>query len=154
MLTSNERKDYILRMIAELRRLVEAMMGKVREKDSAEELLAQAREGLGRLLGPMAGIAPRMDSTTAAQMVNDADVLAAWAEVTAAEAEVRRAQGDGSAADAGMRRALELALEAHVRTNHDVPELLQLIDRLRREIDPAALLLRHADALASIPAGN
>jgi hypothetical protein len=29
MLTSNERKDYILRMIAELRRLVDALMGKV-----------------------------------------------------------------------------------------------------------------------------
>ena len=47
MLTSNERKDYILRMIAELRRLVEALMGKVREKESGDELLAQSRRRTG-----------------------------------------------------------------------------------------------------------
>jgi hypothetical protein len=31
----------------------------------------------------MAGIAPRMDSATAGQMVGDPDVLFAWAELTA-----------------------------------------------------------------------
>jgi hypothetical protein len=152
MLTSNERKDYILRMIAELRRLVEALMGKVREKESGDELLAQARESIGKLLGPMGGVAMRMDSVTAAQMVNDADVLGAWAEVTAAEAEVQRARGDEAAASATARRALELAVEAHLRTAHDIPELLALIQRLRAQVDAAALAPRHADALAEIRA--
>src|ERR1044071_8530041 len=108
MLTSNERKDYIFRMIAQVRRLVEALMGKVRENALAEELLAQARESIALLLGPMGGIAPRMDSVTAAQMVGDADVVAAWAEVIAAEAEVHRSSGDAAAADTSARRALEL----------------------------------------------
>src|SRR3954469_9139852 len=69
MLTSNERKDYILRMIAELRRMVEAILGKLRDGENADELLARARESTARLLGPMGGVAPRMDSVTAAQMV-------------------------------------------------------------------------------------
>ncbi len=151
MLTSNERKDYLLRMIAELRRMVEALLGKLRDGERADELLAQARESIGRLLGPMGGVAPRMDSVTAGQMVGDADVLAAWAEVTAAEAEVRRAAGDESAADALARRALELALEAHLRTHHDIPELVALIARLRPRVHAASLLPRHADALAAVP---
>lgn len=151
MLTSNERKDYILRMIAELRRMVEALLGKVRDGESGDELLARARESIGNLLGPMGGVAPRMDSVTAGQMVNDADVLAAWAEVTAAEAQVRRAAGDSPAAGALARRALELALEAHLRTNHDIPELVALITGLRAQVPVASLLPRHAEALAAVP---
>ncbi|HET7232516.1 MAG TPA: hypothetical protein VFJ16_21080 [Longimicrobium sp.] len=154
MLTSNERKDYILRMIAELRRIVEALLGKVRDKESSAELLAQAREGIGKLLGPMGGVAQRMDSVTAGQMVNDPDVLAAWAEVTAAEAEMHRAANDEAAAYAAARRALELALEAHLRSVHDIPELLALIGRLRTRMDTSALLPRHADALAQVPAAG
>ena len=154
MLTSNERKDYILRMIAQVRQLVEALMGKVRENQLADELLAQARESIGLLLGPMAGVAPRMDSVTAAQMVGDADVVAAWAEVIAAEAEVQRSSGDGAAADASARRALELAVEAHLRSSSDIPELLGLIARLRMQVDPASLLPRHAGALAELPAAE
>lgn len=154
MLTSNERKDYILRMIAQVRQMVEALLGKVRENETADELLAQARESIARLLGPMAGVAPRMDSVTAAQMVGDADVIAAWAEVTAAEAEVQRASGDDTAARASARRALELAIEAHLRSNTDVTELLALIDRLRAQIDPATLHPRHANVLAEIAAAE
>jgi hypothetical protein len=150
MLTSNERKDYILRMIAQVRRLVEALMGKVRENESADELLAQARESIALLLGPMGGIAPRMDSVTAAQMVGDPDVVAAWAEVIAAEAEVQRSSGDATAADASARRALELGLEAHLRSTSDIPEVLSLIGRLRAWVDPGSLLPRHGDALAEI----
>ena len=151
MLTSNERKDYILRMIAELRKMVEALLGKVREGPPDEALLAAAREGIGKLLGPMGGIAPRMDSVTAAQMVGDADVLAAWAEVTAAEGEIQRATGQLSAMAATLRRGLELALEAHVRSQHDIPELLELIERLRTQVDADALLPRHAEILATMP---
>ena len=151
MLTSNERKDYILRMIAEIRRLVEALLGKVRDGDSGEELLARARESIGKLLGPMGGVAPRMDSVTAAQMVNDADVLGAWAEVTAAEAETQRAAGNEPAANATARRALELALEAHARSPHDIPELLALIERLRTQVNASALLPRHAEILGTVP---
>jgi len=151
MLTSNERKDYILRMIAELRRLVEALLGKVRERESTEEMLARAREAIGKLLGPVGGVATRMDSVTAAQMVNDADVLAVWAEVTAAEGETQRARGDEAAANATARRALELAVEAHLRSPHDLPELLALVERLRPQVNAAALFPRHAAALAEIP---
>jgi hypothetical protein len=131
MLTSSQKQDYILRMIAQVRRLVEAMMGKVGRSEDAAELLAQARESLNGLLGPMADVAQRLDSASAAQMVNDPDILSAWAQVTAAEAEVHRAAGDAATADALARRALELALEARQRALKPDPELEALIDRLR-----------------------
>lgn len=137
MLTSSEKRDYILRMIAQLRRLVEALMGRVRRGEDAAEVLAQARDAVAALLGPMADVAQRLDSASAAQMVNDPEILSAWAQVVAAEAEVHRAAGDAAAADALARRALELALEAHQRTLKEDPELLALIAELRARVDTA-----------------
>lgn len=131
MLTSSEKRDYILRMIAQLRQMVEALLGKVRENESAAELLAQARESLGAVLGPMAEVVQRLDSASAAQMVGDPLILAAWAEVVAAEAAIYRAGGDAATADALRRRALELALEARQRALADIPELPPLIARLQ-----------------------
>ncbi|WP_420130219.1 hypothetical protein [Longimicrobium sp.] len=135
MLTSSEKRDYILRMIAQIRQMVEAMMGKVRENEDTAELRAQARESLAGLLGPMSDVVQRLDSASAGQMVNDPDVLAAWAQVVDAEAEIHRAGGDAASADALTRRALELAREAHQRTHADVPELLALIARLQSQVD-------------------
>lgn len=150
MLTSSEKKDYILRLIEQMRRLVEAMLGKVRTGEDGQPDLAGARETLAKLLGPLAGIAPRMDSATAGQMVNDPDVLGAWAELLAAEAELAHANGDNASAGASLRRALELALEAHLRAPTDRADLLELIARLRPSVDAHALAPRHADALAAI----
>lgn len=150
MLTSSEKKDYILRLLEQMRRLVEALLEKVREGVEVQGDLAQARGLLAQLLGPLAGIAPRMDSATAGQMVGDPHALFAWAELTAAEAELARAHGDEAGAAATNRRALELALEAHLRTNADHDELLGLIARLRPRVDAAALAPRHADALLEV----
>jgi hypothetical protein len=151
-MTSSERKDYILRMIEQIQRLVAEMMGRVRDGGTPDELLAQARASVGELLGPLAGVAPRMDSATAGQMVGDPDVLYAWAQVVRAEAGLHHARGDASHAAVSARRALELALEAHLRTTRDRPELLALIAALRPSVDPAALAPRHGDALAGLPA--
>lgn len=135
MLTSSEKRDYILRMIAQVRRLAEAVIGKVRGGEDAAEALAQARASVRELLGPMADVAQRLDSASAAQMVNDPDILSAWAHVTAAESEAHRAAGDAAAADALARRALELALEARQRALKDGPELRELIDQLRARVN-------------------
>lgn len=149
MLTSSERKDYILRMIEEIRRMLQHLVEKVREGDAAGAL-GETQAAIGKLLGPVAGIAPRMDSVTAAQMVNDADVLGAWAAVLEGEASVHREAGDDPAASAAARRALEIALEAHLRTVTDQPELLEMIGRLRAAVDPSTLDPRHRDALAEL----
>ena len=155
MLTSSEKKDYILRLIEQMRRLVEALLGKLRERLETQQDFAEAHAVLGQLLGPLAGIAPRMDSETAGQMVGDPLILEAWAELTAAEGELAEAHGNAAAAGAARRRALELALEAHLRTNADRAELLALIARLRPAVDASVLAPRHAealDALAGAPA--
>jgi len=151
MLTSSEKKDYILRLIEQMRRLVEALLGKLREGVETQQELAEARGLLGQLLGPLAGIAPRMDSATAGQMVGDPGILAAWAALTAAEADLAQAHGNAAAAGATRRRALELALEAHLRNNADGVELLELIARLRPSVDASTLAPRHAEALDRVP---
>jgi hypothetical protein len=138
MLTSSEKRDYILRMIAQLRQMVEALMGKVHGGEDASELLAQAKDSVAALLGPMGDVAQRLDSASAAQMVNDPDVLYAWAQVTAAEAEMHRAGGGAATADALTRRALELAMEAHQRAPRNAPELVAFIDQLRMQLDAAS----------------
>jgi hypothetical protein len=154
MLTSNEKKDYILRLIEQMRRLVEALLGKLRDGEETRQDVADAHAILAKLLGPLAGVAPRMDSATAGQMVGDPDVLHAWAELTAAEAALLRARGDEAAAGATDRRALELALEAHLRTNADRDDLLELIARLRPAVRGQALAPRYADALDEIGEGG
>lgn len=135
MLTSSEKRDQILRMIAQVRRLVEALMGKVRNGENAAELLAQARESIHALLGPMADVVQRLDSASAARMVNDPGILGAWAQVLAAESEMHRAGGDPASADVLSRRALELALEAEQRALKNEPELRALIAELRARVD-------------------
>lgn len=149
-LTSSDKKDYILRLIEQMRRLVEALLHKVRDGEESQAALADARVTLSQMLGPLAGIAPRMDSVTAGQMVGDPDVLGAWAELVAAEAEVASTHGDIDTAAASRRRALELAIEAHLRTPSDRPELLALIERLRPAVAGQAIAPRHADALADL----
>lgn len=134
MLTSSQKRDQILRMIAQIRQMVDALVGRPRQGEDTAELLARARQSLSELLGPVAEVAQRLDSASAAQMVNDPDVLTTWAQVSAAEAEVHRAAGNAASADALSRRALELALEAHQRTLRDDPELLALIARLRTQV--------------------
>ena len=150
MLTSRDKKDYILRMIQEIARMIAALVGLKRE-GRYDEALAEARTATGKLLGPLGDLAPRLDSVTAAHMVADPDVLAAWAELVAEEADVHRLMGNDPAFRAGSRRALELALEAHLRTPKDRPELLALIARLRPDVDEPALDARHREALAELP---
>jgi hypothetical protein len=149
MLTSQDRKDFIMRMIKQIMQMIAAMMGKKLDGD-LDGALQLARTAQGKLLGPLADIAPRLDSVTAAHMVADPDILALWAEVVAEESDVHRRLGDEPAACAAEKRALELAVEAHLRTTVDRPELLALIARLRPAVDEPALDPRHRDALAEI----
>src|SRR4051812_28811555 len=156
MLTSSEKKDYILRMIEQIRQMMQAMLGKLREGESPDTLLAEARDAVATLLGPLAAVAPRMDSVTAGQMVGDPDVLEAWATVTAGEAQVLAARGDAAGAQAAQQRALELALEAHLRTPADRPELVSLVRSLLPGVERARLGERHREASSAFdqPAGS
>lgn len=151
MLTSRERKDYILRLIHQVAQALAAMLLRKQSGDLGGAL-EQGRAAVGELLGPLGDLAPRLDSETAAHLVADADVLAAWAEIVAEEADVHRLMGNEPAATAGEKRALELALEAHLRTTADRPELLALLARLRPAVDPSTLAPRHQEALAALPA--
>ncbi|HYJ79840.1 MAG TPA: hypothetical protein VEW03_09580 [Longimicrobiaceae bacterium] len=149
MLTSSERKDWILRTIQEIARMMAALVGRKAAGD-LDGALAETRAAVGVLLGPLSDLAPRLDSVTAGHMVSEPDVIAAWARVVAEEAEVHRLLGNHEQARAGERRALELALEAHLRTRDDRPELLGLISRLRASVAETDLDPRHQAALADL----
>lgn len=153
MPVSSTEKDYILRMIQQVMQMVARLMGRKKDGD-LQGALDEARAATGQLLGPMADVAPRVDSVTAGHMVGDPDVLAAWARVVAEEADVHRLMGDAAGAAARERRALELALEAFLRFVKPTPEVLALIGELRPLVDASALDPRHRDALASLPASS
>lgn len=142
-------KDYILRMIQQIAMMVGRLITRKKEGDLAGAL-QETHGAVGTLLGPMAEAAQRVDSATAAHMVGDPDVIAAWAGVVAEEADVWRLMGDAATADALERRALELALEAHARFDRPPPALLQRIASLRAMVDAATLAPPHRDALAAI----
>lgn len=147
---SSEKKDWILRLIQQVAQMMARLMARKREGD-LPGALAEARTAAGTLLGPMAGAAQAVDSVTAAHMVGDPDVIAAWAEVLAEEADVHRLMGDVASAAAAARRALELAVEAHLRFLRPHPEVLERIAALRAGVDEATLAGRHREALAALP---
>lgn len=151
MLTSSDRKDWILRMIQEIAQMVARLIGRKLEGD-LDGALREGDTAIGRLLGPMAGVAPRVDSVTAAHMVAEPEVIAAWARVVHEQADVWRLKGEAETAAVLERRALELALEAHLREDRTPPELLSLVSELRPLVPPETLAERHRDALETLPA--
>jgi hypothetical protein len=151
MLTSTEKKDAILRMIEQIRQMMARLMERGRDGGGVDDALRETNAAAAGLLGPLASVAPRLDSATAAHMVADADALGGWAELTAFEAGLHRQAGNEGAGRAAARRALELALEAHLRTPADRAGLLALIDRLRPRVDESSLGSRYTNALAALP---
>lgn len=123
------RQDFILRMIEQIVQVLLRVIGLAKAGDF-DAALDQLRMGYGLLLGPFAEVVPRLDSASAAQIVQNPDQLLAYARLVHAEAGVRRQMGEPAAAAALERRALELALEAHARETSDPEGARELIDAL------------------------
>jgi len=132
-MSPSARDDYLMRMIAEMVQALMRVAGLKRE-GKLDEALDALRDAYGELLGPAAELAPRLDPATAAQVVGNAERIRAWAQLLGEEAEVRRLRGEDSAADALRVRALELALEAHLRRAGEPARTHELVAALAAEV--------------------
>lgn len=108
------RSDYLMRMIAEAMQVLRRIAG-LRQEGRLDEALEAVDRSVERLLGPLAGLVPRLDAATAAQFVGNPDQILAWAQLVMAEAEIRELQGDFGRAESLRQRALALAREAQAR---------------------------------------
>ncbi len=149
----SSRDDYLLRMIQDLARALARVLLRKRERDFGGAL-RETRDAIGELLGARAELAQRLDSETAAHLVGEPEVVAGWARLVAEEAGIWRELDRPDDAAALDRRALELALEAHLRFARPRAEVVAFIERLRPAVDEASLAPRHRDALAELrPSG-
>jgi hypothetical protein len=130
----SSKRDYILRLIEELQQALATIL-RHRQEGDGKAALRNADDAIATLLGPLAEVATRLDSASAAQVVGDADRTAAWARLLAAKAAVQRERGDTAAAATGAR-ALALALEAEARGSSAALEIEELIAELRQYPEP------------------
>jgi hypothetical protein len=103
----NQQRDYILRLIEQLA----VALRRLREELDAgggepAEVVRQTEELQSTLLGPLAGVLPRLDPVSAAQLLNDPRQVRFWAESLRVEALGRRRQGEeGRAGELESRAA-------------------------------------------------
>jgi hypothetical protein len=110
----SSREDYLLRMIRELGAVIARMRG-LAGGGQLHEAMHTLDDAEGELLGPLAEVAPLLDSATAAHMVAEPRRIAAWARLLYERADLLRQAGDHANADLAATRALELAREAVAR---------------------------------------
>ncbi|HEX6909656.1 MAG TPA: hypothetical protein VF142_04665 [Longimicrobium sp.] len=110
----SSRDDWLIRELQVLGAVIARMRGL---KGGGQ--LHEARQALddaeGELLGPLAGVVPRLDSATAAHIVAEPRRIAAWARLLHERADLLRLAGDEAGAAALEQRAAELAAEGWAR---------------------------------------
>ncbi|HEX6042537.1 hypothetical protein [Longimicrobium sp.] len=117
----SSREDWLLRELKLLGAVLARMLG-LRNGGQLQEAVQALDDAEGELLGPLAEVAPRVDSATAAHMVQEPRRIAAWARLLHERADLLRQAGDDAGADVAARRARELAAEAWARAEgHEGP---------------------------------
>ena|SRR5688572_2730227 len=100
-------RDYIMRMIA----LAAAAVARLREKLAAgakpAEVVNEARDAQGQLLGRDLAIYRALDGASAAKLIGDKETMRAWGDLLELEAEALRADGQHAEAE-----RLEAAVDA------------------------------------------
>ena len=131
-------RDTVLRWIENLGRLVARLLhgGGMDGLAAAREQIAAATEAL---LGPLALLAPRLDSASAAGLLQDPQRIFGWAQLIDLEAVLAEAEGKPADGASLRRRAVELAREAARRADPARDDWAAWIaDRLTRPDGPPA----------------
>ncbi len=145
-------RDFILRMIEALA----AAMARILRRRQQGDLAGARREvdmAAAEILGPIAGLAARVDSQTAGNLLGDGVRIAAWARLLAEDADILREMGRDDEAAATDRRVTELLLEAQLRDGTLDPDARALLDRMSGRLSSesvAALDPRYRDALRTL----
>lgn len=146
----SSQQDYLLRMLQQ----VAAAIARMLRRKNAGDFVGARQElnaAISELLGPSAQLAPFMDSRTASGLVSDPRMLTSWALLLRQDAELVRLLSNESAARATEQRALELLLEARIRTPELNDEAREALRELIPRVDPHALASRYRDAIGALP---
>lgn len=150
------RQDHLLRMIEQAFDVVRRIRRRRQDGDPAAAV-RDADAAIDALLGPAAGVAARLDPSTAAQLIRNPEQVALWARIVAEKADALREAGDDPAARAAGRRGLELALEACLLEDEQrrlTPALREVLaDALamaREWVEPGELSARHRAVLERV----
>lgn len=146
----SSQQDYLLRMMQQVAAAIARML---RRKDAGDLIGArqELHAAIGELLGPSAQLAPLMDSRTASGLLSDARMVVSWALLLRQDAELLHLTGHEVAAREVERRALELLLEARMRSVELSAEAWSDLRLLQGRVDPELLTPRYTAALATLP---
>lgn len=106
--------DYLLRQV----QLVIDQLTHALAKASAGDMVQAKQdisEAANQLLGGRSALLDRLDATTAAQLINDPDVIGGYAEVARALAEIARLEGNSARQEQLVKRAGVLRAQAESR---------------------------------------
>lgn len=117
------RDDYLLRMIAQAAAALRRMREKLIGGGSADEVLRDAGAAIGELLGPQRMLLERLDASSAASIVGNADTVRAWSMflLLQAEAEALRGNRTEAARLSSRARALTPDIDAHHTPGQTAP---------------------------------
>jgi hypothetical protein len=114
-------RDLVLRWIEQLGRLVARLLGRGGEAELAVAR-DQVTEATIGLLGPLATLVPRLETTSAVELLADADRIFGYAQLLELDGVISEALGDAPGAAQSRRRALEFARAALERSHEPMPD--------------------------------
>jgi len=114
------RDDYLIRLITQAAAALRRLRERLRAGGAPEEVAREARDAVGELFGPQAGLLAMLDPASAAALVGDAERVAVWAGLLRVEADALRQSGKPERAAALEARAG--ALERVGRAGPEAPD--------------------------------
>jgi len=120
-----QRRDYLLRQLQDVAAMLARVIG-LRLEGSLAEARVQLDQAMELLLGERAALIGRLDSATAASLMDSAAKIVLYARLVQEEATQR---------GAGHGRAVELTIEA-LRRNPESEEARLLMAALKKSVQP------------------
>jgi len=121
MATPTVQRDLVLRWIEQLARLIARLLRGGAQADLAAAQ-DQVREAISALLGPLEPLVPRLEVSSAAELLADPDRIFGYAQLLELEGVIAGASGDPARAADARERAVALAREALARTPEPRPD--------------------------------
>ena len=114
-------RDLVLRWIEQLGRLVARLVG-LGGKAELGAARDQVAEATINLLGPLSLLVPRLETSSAAELLADPDRIFGYAQLLELDGTISEGMGEKDAATESRRRALEFAREAVTRSSEPRPD--------------------------------
>jgi len=142
-------RDYMMRIIQELAKLLKVALGLKQEKKHRQALDAIGR-GYRDLLAIDPGMLDAMDAASAAKVIGDVAKVRVVVELALCEADVARDAGDTAMADRREQAALELLVEGIWLSADCTEDDIALLERVVKLVPATAVAKRYRDFLVDI----